>query len=186
MKTSQDQSVQNSGQHHPVQNDQEQLNALDIDTLLHPDLTHRYGPLTYGTTISNLADYLDFTALRANSVLSLIRSQFAENFNSLKYDQIYYSFAAVKMDVDDIRAVTNVYRAGTAQTELDFLPELEGITLRTGGVLSLLCDRFLNDDMPQSNHEVTVGAIDSILLELGKIEPMTRDSRIAMRTGNRA
>lgn len=183
MNTSQNQSVQNSGQHHSVQNNQEQPG---IDDLLQPDLAHRYGPLTYGTTIGNLADYLDFAALRANSVLSLIRNQFAENYNSLKYDQIYYSFVAVKMDVDDIRAVADVYRAETAQTELDFLKDLEGITLRTGGVLSLLCDRFLNDDLPQSNYEVTIGAIDSVLLELGKIEPMTRDSRIAMRTSQQA
>ena len=178
--------VQNSGQHHPVQNDQEQLNAPDIDTILQPDLTHRYGPLTYGATIWNLAEYLDYTTLRANSVLNLIRNQFEAGSKNMKYDHIYYSFLSVKMDIDDVRSVIDAFLAETAKTELDFLSDLEGITLRAGGVLSLLCDRFLGDDVSQSNHEVMVGAIDSILLELDKIEPMTRDSRIAMRTSQRA
>lgn len=167
------------------------------DTVLEPDFSHRYLPLTFGTNISNLTDTLDYSVIRANSVLSLIRKLFAEGSGRLNYEEVYYSFVTVKMDVDDMRAVVSAFQDETANDQpqasniaprsdlsplpIDphFLGAAEKIIVRASGVLSLLCDRFLGDDVGSSNNELITGAIDAVMLEIAHIGHLAIDSRRA-------
>lgn len=177
-----------------AQTEQKQTDNLNDDAILEPDFSHRYLPLTYGTSISNLTDTLDYSVIRANSVLSLIRKLFAEDSGRLNYEEIYYSFVTVKMDVDDMRAVVSAFQQGTVndQPQADnvapgsdllplpidshFLGAVEKIIVRASGVLSLLCDRFLGDDVGSSNNELITGAIDAVMLEIANIGHLTIDS----------
>lgn len=164
------------------------------ETVLDPDFSHRYLPLTCGTNISNLTDTLDYSVIRANSVLSLIRKLFADGSGRLNYEEVYYSFVTVKMDIDDMRAVVSAFQQETVnnQPQADnvapdsnllplpidshFLDAADKIIVRASGVLSLLCDRFLGDDVGSSNNELITGAIDAVMLEIANIGNLTIDS----------
>jgi hypothetical protein len=177
-----------AGQSQPV-------NSND-DSVLEPDFSHRYAPLIYGTNADNLTETLSHTALRANSVLSLIRKQFPDGSGgSLNYDEIYYSLMAAKMSIDDMSALINAFQQATVKDDLDLsqaanpdnsadmLPPIahdvfggiDKMILRANGVLSLLCDRFAGDDVYSSNNQRFAGAIDLVMQEIAHIEAIARD-----------
>lgn len=178
-----------AGQSQPV-------NSND-DSVLEPDFSHRYVPLIYGTNADNLNETITHTALRANSVLSLIRKQFPEGSSgSLNYDEIYYSLMAAKMSIDDMSALISAFQQATAKDDLDLaqaanpdnsadmLPpiahdvfgSIDNMILRANGVLSMLCNRFAGNDDYGSNNQQLTGAIDLVMQEIGRIEAIARDS----------
>lgn len=177
---------------------QAEQNQPDNDTLLEPDFSHRFIPLIYGTNENNLAETITHTALRANSVLSLIRKLFSGEFTSrFNYDEVYYSLIAAKMSIDDMSALISAFQQATAKDDpdlsqaanrdscADLLPRpvahdafggIDNMILRANGVLSLLCDRFAgNDDSGPNNRQLT-GAIDLVMQEIAHIEAIARDS----------
>jgi hypothetical protein len=180
-----------------AQYEQNQANNSSNDNALEPDFSHRYAPLIHGTNAVNLTETIAHTALRANSVLSLIRKQFPEGSSgSLNYDEIYYSLIAAKMSIDDMSALISAFQQATAKDDLDLaqaanmdsnaalLPPIvhdvfggiDKMILRANGVLSLLCDRFAGDDVYSSNDQRFAGAIDLVMQEIAHIEAIARDS----------
>lgn len=178
-----------AGQSQPV-------NSND-DSVLEPDFSHRFVPLIYGTNADNLKETITHTALRANSVLSLIRKQFPEGSSgSLNYDEIYYSLMAAKMSIDDMSALISAFQQATAKDDLDqakaanpdssadMLPPIaddvfggiDNMILRANGVLSLLCDRFAGNDDYITNYQQLTGAINVVMQEIAHIEAIARDS----------
>lgn len=180
-----------------AQAEQNQPNNSNNDTILEPDFSHRYVPLICGNNADNLTETITHTALRANSVLSLIRKRFPEGSNdSLNYDEVYYSLIAAKMSIDDMSAIISAFQQATAKDDLDLsqadnpdsstaLPppiahdvfgSIDRMILRANGVLSLLCDRFAGDDVCSSNDQRLTGAIDLVMQEIANIEAIARDS----------
>lgn len=177
--------------------EQNQPNNSSNDTVISPDLSHRYLSLTYGTTMENLAETIDYSTLRITSQLNLIRKLFSnDSSGSLKHEMIYYSFVTAKMDIDDMKAVIGAFQEETAMDgpgdsqadnltpQTDFLTSINEIIIRASGILSLLCDRFLRDDVSRTNNEMIVGAIDSVVREITNIGDFATDYRYS--TDNQA
>jgi hypothetical protein len=169
-----------------AQAEQNQPNNSNDDSVLEPDFSHRYVPLIYGTNADHLKETITHTALRTNSVLSLIRKQFPEGSSgSLNYDEIYYSLMAAKMSIDDMSALISAFQqAANQDSSADMLPPIaddvfggiDNMILRANGVLSLLCNRFAGNDDYSSNNQQLTGAIDLVMQEIAHIESIARDS----------
>ncbi|WAK02783.1 hypothetical protein [Methylobacter sp. YRD-M1] len=85
---------------------------MNTETKLNPNFKHRLSILGDDAKPHTLSDAIDMLALQADSVLTLIESQFIdddEKTERLSDGVIYWSLESVRQTVNDMKAIVDAY-----------------------------------------------------------------------------